>query len=49
MKEFDITTTGYWGNTTNKIFNAGNDRFTLRSVKIVADGSFMICISCNNY
>jgi hypothetical protein len=38
MKEFDSNLTGYWGNTTKKIFGAGNDRFTLRSVKIVADG-----------
>lgn len=38
MREFDLGTTGYWGNTSDKILNAGNDRFTVRSVKIVADG-----------
>lgn len=38
MKSFDDKAS-YWGNTTKKIIGAGGDRFTLRSVKFVVDGS----------
>jgi len=39
MKEFDLGLTGYWGNTTEKIHGAGNNKFTMRSAKFVADGA----------
>ncbi|KAI9059098.1 hypothetical protein FKP32DRAFT_1614248 [Trametes sanguinea] len=38
MKYFDETA-GYWGDSFEKIFRAGNDRLSVRSVKIFADGA----------
>ncbi|VDB91468.1 unnamed protein product [Peniophora sp. CBMAI 1063] len=38
-KFFDGDMAGYWGNTTARVYGAGNGRWTQRSVKIVADGS----------
>ncbi|KAI8975925.1 amidohydrolase family-domain-containing protein [Trametes punicea] len=38
MKYFDETA-AYWGNSSQKIMFAGNNRLTVRSVKIFADGA----------
>ena len=38
-KFFEGDLSGYWGNTTERVYGAGNGRWTQRSVKIVADGS----------
>lgn len=37
MKYFDETAP-YWGNSMEKIIRAGDNRLTVRSVKIVGDG-----------
>ena len=45
MKYFDETA-AYWGDSFEKIVRAGNNRLSVRSVKIFADGmSLAICTS----
>ena len=41
MKYFDETA-GYWGSSFDKIILAGNNRLSVRSVKIFADGAFLL-------
>ena len=38
MKHFDETA-DYWGDSFDKIVRAGNNRLSVRSVKIYADGT----------
>ena len=35
-------TAGYWGSSFDKIILAGNNRLSVRSVKIFADGAFLL-------
>ena len=41
MKYFDETAP-YWGNSMEKIIRAGDNRLTVRSVKIVGDGEQLL-------
>ena len=40
MKYFDETA-AYWGDSFEKIIRAGNNRLSVRSVKIFADGNVL--------
>ena len=44
MKYFDETA-GYWGDSFDKIILAGNNRLSVRSVKIFADGEAVTTFS----
>jgi len=44
MSYFDETEP-YWGNTTSLVVGAGNGRLSARSVKIFADGLFLISVT----
>ena len=45
MKYFDETA-AYWGDSFEKIVLAGNNRLTVRSVKIFADGKLVPVSGC---